>query len=176
MRVHLFPSRTQKLSSSAPTILGGRLPGKIGNANTSLDRNVGAFFYLRKQGARPPVSCWGTPVCALPPVRLRCTPTPATRSGRFFRHRRRSHRSPSRTQKLSSSATTILGGLPVAVPDTFLDFESLRQLSTAATRSAPFICRRQRSHRSPGKIGNANTRESGEILALFLCLQLSLNR
>ena len=34
MRVHLFPSRTQKLSSFAPTILGGRLPGKIGNANT----------------------------------------------------------------------------------------------------------------------------------------------
>ena len=32
-RVHLFPSRTQKLSSFAPTILGGRLPGKIGNAN-----------------------------------------------------------------------------------------------------------------------------------------------
>ena len=44
MRVHLFPSRTQKLSSSAPTILGGRLPGKIGNANTSLHRNVEAFF------------------------------------------------------------------------------------------------------------------------------------
>ena len=41
MRVHLFPSRTQKLSSCTPTILGGRLPGKIGNANTkprSLDR------------------------------------------------------------------------------------------------------------------------------------------
>ena len=34
MRVHLFPSRTQKLSSCTPTILGGRLPGKIGNANT----------------------------------------------------------------------------------------------------------------------------------------------
>ena len=34
MRVHLIPSRTQKLSSFAPTILGGRLPGKIGNANT----------------------------------------------------------------------------------------------------------------------------------------------
>ena len=33
MRVHLFPSRTQKLSSSAPTILAGRLAGKIGNAN-----------------------------------------------------------------------------------------------------------------------------------------------
>ena len=36
VRVHLFPSRTQKLSSSAPTILGGRLPGKIGNANTNI--------------------------------------------------------------------------------------------------------------------------------------------
>ena len=36
MWVHLFPSRTQKLSSFAPTILGGRLPGKIGNANTNI--------------------------------------------------------------------------------------------------------------------------------------------
>ena len=36
MRVHLFPSRTPKLSSFAPTILGGRLPGKIGNANTHI--------------------------------------------------------------------------------------------------------------------------------------------
>ena len=33
MRVHLFPSRTQKLSSSAPTIVAGRLAVKIGNAN-----------------------------------------------------------------------------------------------------------------------------------------------
>ena len=44
MRVHLFPSRTQKLSSFAPTILGGRLPGKIGNANTSPDHPAGASF------------------------------------------------------------------------------------------------------------------------------------
>ena len=29
-RNHLYPSRTQKLSSLAPKILGGRLPGKIG--------------------------------------------------------------------------------------------------------------------------------------------------
>ena len=35
MWVHLFPSRTQKLSTCTPTILGGRLPGKIGNANTN---------------------------------------------------------------------------------------------------------------------------------------------
>ena len=26
-RIHLFPSRTQKLSSHAPIILGGKLPG-----------------------------------------------------------------------------------------------------------------------------------------------------
>ena len=31
--VHLFPSRTQKLSTHSPTILAGRLAGKIGNAN-----------------------------------------------------------------------------------------------------------------------------------------------
>ena len=29
-RVHLFPFRTQKLSYAVPKILGGRLPGKIG--------------------------------------------------------------------------------------------------------------------------------------------------
>ena len=45
MRVHLFPSRTQKLSSSAPTILGGRLPGKIGNANTK-DHNESCGLFL----------------------------------------------------------------------------------------------------------------------------------
>ena len=33
-RVHLFPSRTQKLSSILPTILAWRRAGKIGNANT----------------------------------------------------------------------------------------------------------------------------------------------
>ena len=47
VRVHLFPSRTQKLSSLAPTILCGRLHGKIGNANTkSLNRKVGTFLRL----------------------------------------------------------------------------------------------------------------------------------
>ena len=30
MRVHPFPFRTRKLSSFAPKILGGQLPGKIG--------------------------------------------------------------------------------------------------------------------------------------------------
>ena len=45
MRVHLFPSRTQKLSSFALTILGGRLPGKISNANTK-PRPFGRGFFL----------------------------------------------------------------------------------------------------------------------------------
>ena len=34
VRVHPFPSRTRKLSSLAPKILGWRRPGKIGNADT----------------------------------------------------------------------------------------------------------------------------------------------
>ena len=36
MWVHLFPSRTQKLSTRTPTIVAGRLAVKIGNANTML--------------------------------------------------------------------------------------------------------------------------------------------
>ena len=49
VRVHLFPSRTQKLSSLAPTIVAGRLAVKIGNANINLHRNVEVFllcYYL----------------------------------------------------------------------------------------------------------------------------------
>ena len=34
--VHLFPSRTQKLSTRTPTIVAGRLAVKIGNANTNI--------------------------------------------------------------------------------------------------------------------------------------------
>ena len=45
VRVHLFPSRTQKLSSLTPTILGGRLPGKIGNANTKRTTPSEPFFF-----------------------------------------------------------------------------------------------------------------------------------
>ena len=49
MWVHLFPSRTQKLSTSAPTILGGRLPGKIGNANMNLTASAVRFFLYTKR-------------------------------------------------------------------------------------------------------------------------------
>ena len=46
MRVHLFPSRTQKLSSFVPTILGGRLPGKIGNANTKKESDASLALFM----------------------------------------------------------------------------------------------------------------------------------
>ena len=50
-RVHLFPSRTQKLSSLALTILGGRLPGKISNANTEeSSESLALFLYLFQSG------------------------------------------------------------------------------------------------------------------------------
>ena len=48
LRVHLFPSRTQKLSSGSSTIVCGRLHVKIDNANTKLrsrDRSF-SFPYL----------------------------------------------------------------------------------------------------------------------------------
>ena len=40
-RTHLYPSRTQKLSSPAPKILGGRLPGKIGHCRFNEKRDYG---------------------------------------------------------------------------------------------------------------------------------------
>ena len=47
--VHLFPSRTQKLSTPSPTILCGWLHGKIGNANTeNLTRNREVFCCLKQ--------------------------------------------------------------------------------------------------------------------------------
>ena len=47
-RVHPFPSRTRKLSSLLPTILGWRRPGKIGSANTTAPRHLswGCCFSL----------------------------------------------------------------------------------------------------------------------------------
>ena len=50
-RLHLYPSRTQKLSSVALMILGGRLPGKVGHRRFELgnDYLVVSFFLPRKQ-------------------------------------------------------------------------------------------------------------------------------
>ena len=45
-RVHPFPSRTRKLSSLLPTILGWRRPGKIGSANTKEVTHASDFFFV----------------------------------------------------------------------------------------------------------------------------------
>ena len=46
VRVHPFPSRTRKLSSPAPTILGWRRPGKIGSADTEKRHDFGHVSFL----------------------------------------------------------------------------------------------------------------------------------
>ena len=48
-RSHLFPSRTQKLSSLAPMILGGKLPGKVGRCRFFLVQNI--FTIQRKDSS-----------------------------------------------------------------------------------------------------------------------------
>ena len=68
MWVHLVPSRTQKLSTCTPTILGGRLPGKIGNANTNLTTSVVRFFFLHS------CQCPG-PCCGARHLRRRQAPS-----------------------------------------------------------------------------------------------------
>ena len=51
-RPHLFPSRTQKLSSLAPMILGGKLPGKVGRCQ---------FIWLHGQAVKTPPFHGGNP-------------------------------------------------------------------------------------------------------------------
>ena len=45
-RVHLFPSRTQQLSSLALMILGGRPPGKAGRCRFCKSRPFGLLFNM----------------------------------------------------------------------------------------------------------------------------------
>lgn len=51
-RIHLFPSRTQQLSSLAPMILGGKLPGKVGRCRFEKkdDFKNHPFLFLHKGG------------------------------------------------------------------------------------------------------------------------------
>ena len=60
MRVHPFPSRTRKLSSLAPKILGGQLPGKIGRCQHKGRHReicVFSFHYLKDGNGFHPLSC-----------------------------------------------------------------------------------------------------------------------
>ena len=63
-------------------------------ANTHKNRRKTQNSFVPYLTSACPALLLRCPVCALPSVRLRCTPTAATRSGRCIRHRRRSHRSP----------------------------------------------------------------------------------
>ncbi len=37
-KIHLFPFRTQKLSSLALMVLGGKLPGRVGHSHVNVPR------------------------------------------------------------------------------------------------------------------------------------------
>src|ERR1700687_5865859 len=50
-RVHPFPSRTRKLSSSAPTILCGQLHGKIGHRRLTRSSQVAFVFVWKRKNA-----------------------------------------------------------------------------------------------------------------------------
>lgn len=54
-RTHLYPSRTQKLSSPALMILGGRLPGKVGRCRFYKNRdceNAVSIFHVKRDSGR----------------------------------------------------------------------------------------------------------------------------
>ena len=176
MRVHLFPYRTQKLSSCTPTILGGRLPGKIGNANTETSYESRRFFCADvNRWPGPPVS-----VCGARHLRRRrsavliCRPLHTLRPC-LFRHRRRSGSRPYRTQKLSSCTPTILGGrLPgkIGNANTETSYESRRFFAPGTVpRTVPAA---RQYVGLPRKIDNANTIPHYFGSEVFLCLQASL--
>ena len=54
-RTHLFPSRTQKLSSLAPMILGGKLPGKVGRCRFFIAKAIKKPLKKLKKTCRKPV-------------------------------------------------------------------------------------------------------------------------
>jgi len=137
MRVHLFPSRTQKLSSCAPTILGGRLPGKIGNANTRESGEILALIFYAWERWTAHLYPFGVPRY-LPCRQSVCV----------------SYR-PRHTLHLPLTPPPAAGKL-VAIPNTEVKLmcpccgarrlslvaKHLRPSSTAATRSGRCICRR----------------------------------
>ena len=45
-RIHLFPFRTQKLSSRALIVLDGKLSGRVGRSQVSKDFNVKSFLFI----------------------------------------------------------------------------------------------------------------------------------
>ena len=74
LRVHLFPSRTQKLSSGSSTIVCGRLHVKIDNANITSGRKAGGFFlrFCVTEVRTPRGNCLQFPRGVRLPLRGRC--------------------------------------------------------------------------------------------------------
>ena len=60
--IHLFPSRTQKLSLSAPMVLGWRRPGRVGRCRIPQKAlHLQGFFYLLTHLWRRLSVSWRTP-------------------------------------------------------------------------------------------------------------------
>ena len=95
------------------------------------------------------------PAVSLPTVRLRHLPTTATRSGRFLRHRRRSHRSP--LGRLGSPRTIreVLG-------DSLHTFSSVRKYDRDTTLNFHFYLLRN----------SLSTAQKGEALPLLFLIAL----
>src|SRR5215217_2520762 len=51
---HLFPFRTEPLSLSAPMVLGGQPPGRVGRRRLFLTRPAGRHFFVRPAESRAP--------------------------------------------------------------------------------------------------------------------------
>ncbi len=45
-RIHLFPSRTQKLSSSSPIVLGSQGPGRVGRSQLEKNHRVYILWFF----------------------------------------------------------------------------------------------------------------------------------
>ena len=181
MWVHLFPSRTQKLSTCTPTILGGRLPGKIGNANTrSSTTSVVEFYIFGWEQWIVHLFPVGVNRCAPRRERRRRTPTPA-------------HAAPSLHPPQAALGLAAIPNTEVKHMYADNTWRATRLLrcpkksaglrwslifSTTATRSPSSSRHWRQSARSPGKIGNANTRSSTAAAVEFLhiCVCASCGR
>src|SRR5882724_13301993 len=53
---HLFPFRTEPLSLSAPMVLGGQPPGRVGRRRSLLEPPLGAALFLPARGGRLPAA------------------------------------------------------------------------------------------------------------------------
>ena len=52
-RIHLFPFRTQKLSSLAPRVLGGQPPGRVGRSQVEFFKRIFNGPLVKRSRHRP---------------------------------------------------------------------------------------------------------------------------